>query len=64
MQKHVYSNWFGKRSRLGQRYGLQNITLTSLFYNFFRKVIYVYFYENDFQDKSIDMIFTFLNSMI
>jgi hypothetical protein len=53
-----YSLWFGKRSRLGQRHDLQNITLTSLFYkNIYRKVIYVYFYENDFQNKSIDMIF-------
>jgi hypothetical protein len=28
------------------------------------KVIYVYSYESNFQDKSIDMIFTFSNSTI
>jgi hypothetical protein len=27
------------------------------------KMIYLYFYENIFQDKSIDMIFTFSNSI-
>jgi hypothetical protein len=33
---------------LGQQHGLQNTTLTSLFYkNIYRKVIYVYFYGND-----------------
>jgi hypothetical protein len=25
-------------------------------------MIYLYFYENSFQDKSIDMIFTFSNT--
>jgi hypothetical protein len=29
----LYSLQFGKRSRLGQRYGLQSTTLTSYFYN-------------------------------
>jgi hypothetical protein len=54
----------GKKSCLRQRHGLQNTTLTSLFYkNNYWKVIYVYFYDN-FQNKSIDMIFTFLNSTI
>jgi hypothetical protein len=61
----LYSLRFGKRSRLGQRHGLQNTTLTSFFYkNIYWKVIYVYFYENGFQNKSIDMIFTFVNSMV
>jgi hypothetical protein len=58
----IYSLWFGKRSRLRQQHGLQNTTLTSLFYKYiYSKVIFVYFYENDFQNKSIDVIFTFLN---
>jgi hypothetical protein len=59
-----YSLRFGKRSRLKQRHSLQNTTLTSLFYkNIYWKVKYVYFYEKNFQNKSIDMIFTFLNSI-
>jgi hypothetical protein len=29
----------------------------------YSKMIYLYFYENIFQDKSIDMIFTFSNSI-
>jgi hypothetical protein len=47
--KTVYTpSGFCKRSRLGQQHGLQNTTLTSLFYkNIYRKVIYVYFYGND-----------------
>jgi hypothetical protein len=54
---------FRIRSRLGQRHGHQNTTLTSLFYkNICWKVIYVYSYESNFQDKSIYMIFTFSNS--
>jgi hypothetical protein len=58
----VYFLRFGKRSRLGQRHDLQNRTLTSIFYkNIYLKVAYVYFYENAFQNKSIDMIFTFVN---
>jgi hypothetical protein len=61
---YTYSLLFGKRSRLGQRYGLQNTSLTSIFYkNIYWKVIYVYFYENGFQNEYIDMIFTILNSM-
>jgi hypothetical protein len=54
---------FHIRRRLGQRHGHQSTTLTSLFYkNFYRKVIYVYSYGSNFQDKFIDMIFTFSNS--
>jgi hypothetical protein len=57
----IYSLWFGKRSCLGQRHDLQNTTLTYLLYKYiYWKVIHVYFYENDFQNKSIDTIFTFL----
>jgi hypothetical protein len=51
------------RSCLGQRHGHQSTTLTSLFYkNLYWKVIYVYSYESNFQNKSIYMIFTFSNS--
>jgi hypothetical protein len=58
-----YSLRFPIRSRLGQRHGHQNTTLTSLFYkNLYWKVIYVYSYENDFEDKYIYMIFKFSNS--
>jgi hypothetical protein len=58
-----YSLRFHIRSRLGQRHGHQSTTLTSLFCkNLYWKVIYVYFYESNFQDKSIYMIFTFSNS--
>jgi hypothetical protein len=54
---------FPVRSRLGQQHGHQSTALTSLFYqNIYWKVIYVYFYESNFQDKSIYMIFTFSNS--
>jgi hypothetical protein len=57
-----YSLRFGKRSRLGHRHGLQNTTLTSIFYkNIYLKVAYPYFYENAFQNTSIDIIFTFVN---
>ena len=60
-----YSLRAGKRSRLGQRHGLQNITLISYHYkNIYRKVRYVYFYESIFQDKSIHIIFTFAKSTI
>jgi hypothetical protein len=60
----TYSLRIGFRSRLGQRHGLQNTTLTSCFYkkNIYEKVIYVYFYESIFQDKSIHIIFIFANS--
>jgi hypothetical protein len=52
----LYSLRSGKRSRLGQGHGLQSTTLTSLFLkNIYWKVIYVYFYEKDFRNKSIDM---------
>jgi hypothetical protein len=58
-----YSLRFHIRSHLGQRHGHQSTTLTSLFYkNIYSKVIYVYSYESNFQDKSIYMIFTFSNS--
>jgi len=60
-----YSLRAGKRCRLGQRHGPQNITLTPCYYkNIYRKVRYVYFYESIFQDKSIHIIFTFANSTI
>jgi hypothetical protein len=50
-------------NRLEQRHGLQNTTLTSLSIKIFIEKLCVFiFYENDFQNKSIDMIFTFLNS--
>ena len=59
----MYSLWAGKRSRLGQQHGLQNIILTPCYYkNIYRKVRYVYFYESIFQDKSIHIIFTFANT--
>ena len=52
-----------KTLRLGQRHGLQNTTLTTCYYkNIYEKVVYVYFYESIFQDKSIHIIFTFANS--
>jgi hypothetical protein len=54
----IYSLRFPIRSRLGQRHGHQSTTLTYLFYkNLYWKVIYVYSYESNFQDKSIYMIF-------
>jgi hypothetical protein len=56
----TYSLQVGKRSHFRQQYGLQSITLTLFFYkNIYLKVIYVYFYESIFQDKSIHIIFTF-----
>ena len=69
MEKKNCTEWYslraGKRSRLGQRHGLQNITLTPCYYkNIYRKVRYVYFYESIFQDKSIHIIFTFAKSTI
>jgi len=55
-----YSLHTQKECRFGQRHGLQNLTLTSYFYkNIDRKVIYLYFYESIFQDKSIHTIFVF-----
>ena len=49
-----------KEYRFGQRYSLQSLTLTSYFCkNIYRKVIYLYFYESVFQDKSIHMVFVF-----
>jgi hypothetical protein len=52
-------------SRFGHRHGLRSIILTSYFYkNIYSKVIYVYFDESTFQDKSIHMVFTFSNSTI
>jgi hypothetical protein len=45
-----YSSRFTIRSRLWQR---QSTTLTSIFYkNIYCKVIYVYSYESNFQDKN------------
>jgi hypothetical protein len=54
----TYSLRFHIRSRLGQRYGYQSTTLTSLFYkNLYWRITYVYYYQTTFQDKSIYMIF-------
>jgi hypothetical protein len=62
-KKEVYSLRFRIRSRLGQRQGHQSTTLTSLIYkNIYWKVIYVYYHEINFQDKSIYTIVTFSNS--
>jgi hypothetical protein len=64
-KKHTYSYYlrFSIRSRLGQRHDNQSTTLTSLFYkNIYWKVIYVYSYESNFEDKYIYMVFTFSNS--
>jgi hypothetical protein len=50
-------------NRLGQRYGLQNLTLTSYFYkNIYQKVIYVYFYESIFKINIFIWFFVFINS--
>ena len=58
----VYSLRTKKGSRFGQWYDFQNTTLTFFYKNIYWKVIYVYFYESIFQDKSIYIIFTFSNS--
>jgi hypothetical protein len=59
----IYCLCIGIRRHLGQQHDLQSITLTSILYkNIYWKVIYVYFYENNFQDKSIDIICIFPNS--
>jgi hypothetical protein len=50
----ILKNW-----RLGQRHGLQNTTSTSCYYK--QIVMYVYFYESIFEDKSIHIVFTFTN---
>jgi len=43
-----------KRSRLGQRHGLQSSSLTFCFYkNIYQKVVYVYFYKSIFQSRQI-----------
>jgi hypothetical protein len=63
LEKDTYSLRFRFRSHLGHRHDHQSTTLTSLFYkNIYWKVIYVYSYESNLQDKSICMIFTFSNS--
>ena len=55
-----YSLHSQKESRFGQRYGLQRLTLTSYLYkNIYHTVIYLYFYESIFQDKSIHMVIVF-----
>jgi hypothetical protein len=47
---------------LGQQYGLPNTILTSCYYKkIYRIVMYVYFYENIFEGKSIHIVFTFIN---
>jgi len=44
-----------------QRYHLQSLILTPYVYNnLYHKVIYLYFYESIFQDKSIHMVFCIL----
>jgi len=49
--------------RLGQRHGLQTLALTLCFYkNIYQKMAYIYFYESNFQDKSIYIVFKSLNS--
>jgi hypothetical protein len=59
----AYSLRFHIRSCLGQQDDHQSTTLTSLFCkNLYWKVIHVYSYESNFQDKSIYMTFTFSNS--
>ena len=59
----MYSLHTWKECRFGQRHGLQNLTLTSYFYkNIYHKMIYLYFYESIFQDKSIHIVFVFWNS--
>ena len=56
----IYSLHTRKEYRFGQRHGLQSLTLISYFYKkIYRNVIYLYFYENIFQDKSIHIIFAF-----
>ena len=63
-KKNIYSFRIGKESHFGQPHGLQNTTLICYFYkNIYQKVIYVYFYESIFKDKSIHIIFTFSNSI-
>ena len=58
-----YSLRIGNGSRLRQRHGVQNTNLTSYFSKKnYRKVIYANFYESIFQDQSIHIIFTFVNS--
>jgi len=43
--RREYSLHTHKRSRLGQRHGLQTLTSTPYFYkNIYQKVVYVYFY--------------------
>ena len=57
---HLILPPYSKRSRFEQQHVLQSLTLTSYFYkNIYRKVIYLYFYESIFQNKSIHMIFVF-----
>ena len=59
----IYSLHTWKESRFRQRHGLQGLTLTSYFYkNIYRKVIYLYFYESIFQDKSIHMVFLYFET--
>jgi hypothetical protein len=53
----TYSFHTHKESRLEQQHGLQNLTLTPCFYkSIYQKMVYVYFYEIIFQDKSIYMV--------
>jgi len=54
-----YSLHSHKGSCLGQRHDLQSLTLTSCFYkNIYHKVIYVYFYQNIFEDKFVHIWFS------
>ena len=60
-----YSLHTRKECRFGQRYGLQSLTLTFYFYkNIYHKIVYLYFNESVFQEKSIHMVFVFWNSTI
>ena len=53
-----YSLYTRKECHFVQWRDLQSLTLTFYFYkNIYRKVIYLYFYESIFQDKSIHMVF-------
>jgi hypothetical protein len=58
--KEKYSLRF--RSESGRFQTARRLTKHNFDYFFYKKVIYVYFYESDFQDKYIFMIFTISNS--
>ena len=61
----IYSLHTRKECRFGQGHGLQSLTLTSYFYkNIYHNIIYLYFFESIFQDKSIHIVFVFWISTI